>query len=370
MTSLRIATFNVENLFARPVVLSEDRDAKAVGMIRFDDPDERALAHRVADAIASDDKRQLTALALADTEADIVCLQEVDSREALEIFYKRYVKRVIEPKFAAARKGLRAQLGRELTEDERIALERRFFYENRILLEGNDGRGIDVAVLSRLPLVVQSHAHRSFAELGVWHSSLADYREIIDGRERVLKPSDRVFRRDCLEVRVEIGDKMLTLFNCHFKSMGGSRERTKPLRAAEARAVKRIVSETFGGHQREALWAICGDLNDHLEVDGQATPGALDVLVEEGFSVNLATRRQADDRWTTYFGEEDQYSQFDYILASPALAALNPNAVPDILRKGQAFRAHRYDGPRYPRIGHDRPKASDHCPVAVTLDLG
>ncbi len=370
MTALRLATFNVENLFSRSVTLIEDREGKAVGMIRFDDPAERDLAHRVAEAVASDDKRQLTALALVETNADIIALQEVDSREALEIFYKRYVKRMLEPKIAVAKRDARARLGRDLTDDERYGLERRFYYDHRVLLEGNDGRGIDVALLSRHPVAVKSHAHRTFTELGVWTEALAGYFDQSEGRERPLRPSDRVFRRDCLEVTLEAGSHPITLFVCHFKSMASNRERTRALREAEAKAVRRIIEQAFSGHARQRLWAICGDLNDHMEIDGTATPGALDTLMKDGFAVNLMTRRPAQDRWTTYHGEEDQYAQLDYILASPALATLNPHAVPDIIRAGQPYRSARYDGPRYPRIGHDRPKASDHCPVAVTLKLG
>jgi hypothetical protein len=46
--------------------------------------------------------------------------------------------------------------------------------------------------------------------------------------------------------------------------------------------------------------------------------------------------------------------------------------VPDIIRAGQPWRTPFPPGQeveRYPRTGWDRPKASDHCPVAVTLDL-
>ncbi len=63
------------------------------------------------------------------------------------------------------------------------------------------------------------------------------------------------------------------------------------------------------------------------------------------------------------------YRQLDYLLASPALARKNREAVPEILRAGQPFRAMRHKGHRYPRIGWDRPKASDHCPMVVELTL-
>jgi len=46
--------------------------------------------------------------------------------------------------------------------------------------------------------------------------------------------------------------------------------------------------------------------------------------------------------------------------------------VPDIVRKGQPWRTPFPPGQeveRFPRAGWDRPKASDHCPVAITLDL-
>ena len=69
----------------------------------------------------------------------------------------------------------------------------------------------------------------------------------------------------------------------------------------------------------------------------------------------------------------------DYVLLSPGLGK---GAQAEILRRGLPYRAPldpRADdrsiatlssaGGRYPRIGWDRPKASDHCPVVVSFDL-
>jgi mRNA deadenylase 3'-5' endonuclease subunit Ccr4 len=68
----------------------------------------------------TDDTRQLSALAIADADADILCLQEVDSMPALQAFEYGYLYRMV---------------GNG--------------YRQKYLVEGNDSRGIDVAVLMR-----------------------------------------------------------------------------------------------------------------------------------------------------------------------------------------------------------------------------
>ena len=81
------------------------------------------------------------------------------------------------------------------------------------------------------------------------------------------------------------------------------------------------------------------------------------------------------DRCTLYHTrgpQERHLCQLDYILLSSALARLNAKSVPDIVRQGQPYRTPFPAGQeveRFPRVGWDRPKASDHCPVAITLDI-
>jgi len=377
--TIRVATFNVENLFTR-LKFADDMPADdiVVGAYEFDDPDELKLARRIVEAAASDDKRQLTALALHAAQADVIVLQEVDDRAALEVFYQRYLKRLIEPEAARERQALRreaARAGRQVDENELFAVDKRHFFDWRVVLDGNDGRGIDVAVMSKLPISVKTHAHRTFQELGVWSDELRNYRDKAGGRDRRLSPSERVFMRDCLEIDLKLDGRPLTLFATHLKSMYPNRDWTRPYRRAEALAVKRLIHERFGERAAERNWIICGDMNDYLEIDGlpvlddngKRVSGALDVFMQEGFSENVVRRRDAEDRWTTYYGAEDQYTQLDMLLFSPALAEANRDMVPEIIRMGQPYRAQRYEGPRFPRVGWDRPKASDHCPVVCEI---
>lgn len=377
--TLRVATFNVENLFSR-LAFADDApaDDRLIGNYQFEDPTELRLARRIVEAAASDDKRQLTALALHAARADVVCLQEVDNKDALEVFYQRYLKRMIEPGVAAEKRALRLEMlraGREVDTNAIFAADKRHYYDWRVVVDGNDGRGIDVGVMSRLPVSVRTHAHRTFQELGVWNDELRGYRDRAGGRERRLGPNDRVFMRDCLEVDLKFHGRPLTIYTVHFKSMHPSRDLTRPYRRAEALAVKAIIAERFGADAGKANWIICGDLNDFVEIDGlpvvddngRVVPSALDVLTQDGFSENVIRRRAQDDRWTTYHGPEDQYAQLDFMLLSPALARANPDMVPEIIRAGQPYRAVRYQGTRFPRVGWDRPKASDHSPVVCEL---
>lgn len=379
MTRIRVATFNVENLFSRLAFADSMASGENhVGLYRFDDPEELRLARRIAEAVASDDKRQLTALALNEARADFVALQEVDNANALRVFYERYLRPQIDTAAAQERRALRETLrsvGRLPTDDEIAAIDRRHYFDWRQVVEGNDGRGIDVGLLSKLPISFSSHANRTFAELGVWSKELESYREFIGGKERTLSKSDKLFRRDCLEVTLDGAG--LTIFICHLKSMSQARAKTQPLRQAEALGVRRLVEARFGSRAADAPWLICGDFNDYIEIDGEPerdetdaiVPHGLGPLVDPAFAINLMQRRPPKDRWTTYYAPGDIYTQLDFILASPALARANPKAVPEIIRGGQPYRARRYDGPRYPRVGWDRPKASDHSPVVVELEI-
>jgi endonuclease/exonuclease/phosphatase family metal-dependent hydrolase len=386
MPSVRIATFNVENLYSRPVFWDNDTEkggGHLVGNVYFEDPGEARVARRIAEAAASDDKCQLTACALLETNADIVALQEVDNENALRSFKRNYLNKLDGPHVAQAMKAWLqvnpAALPAEV-ETHRRGLIASVSYEHMGVIEGNDARGIDVGVLSRLPFArLTTHREKTFGQLGAWIAGMEFYREKRHGLPVAFTPDDRVFKRDCLEVEFQVGGAPFSLFVCHFKSMSDGREASRIMRQAEATAVRRIVTDRFGGHPERANWAICGDFNDYHEIDGdrrlvslrtgQPSPPGVAPLLEEGFAHDVVSRLAPQDRWTTYHAPDDAYVQLDYILVSPALAARNPAARPDIVRIGQPWRAARHEGPRLPRVGWDRPKASDHCPVAITLEL-
>ena len=369
--SLRLATFNVENLMNRfdfsgfRNQLHQDR---TLALFHIKDEAEYRLLEQGRAIAHADDNRQLTALAIAESRADILCLQEVDNIEALKAFEYGYLFKMVG-----------------------------HGYRHKYTSTGNDSRGIDVAVMMReetedgqpIEFVrMTSHAHITFAELGLHNPELQEL-----GNE----PHERIFRRDCLEIDVKIGGRPLTIYSVHFKSMGSARngvpgrDSSMPIRVAEATAVRRIIEKRFGkDHAGNRHWAICGDMNDYRQrvvIGGTDRGGgyefevvdeaqsSLDTLLADGFAENVVERRPELDRWTLYHPrgpEERHLCQLDYILLSPALARRNSHAIPEIIRGGQPYRTIFPPGQetgRYPRTGWDRPKASDHCPVVVTLNI-
>lgn len=151
--------------------------------------------------------------------------------------------------------------------------------------------------------------------------------------------------------------------------MSEGRRETRLIRRSEANTVKEILQDRFGDPSTHD-WVIAGDLNDYTETDG--TPDndhGLDPLLANGFSFNLVSNMEnPKDRWTHFYSGEGSYHQLDYLLVSPSLKDKNPDLKPRIIRKGQPFRAERYEGNRWPRVGYDRPKASDHCPIVEDLN--
>lgn len=367
---VRIGTFNIENLLTRFDFtgfrnrLRGDRVLKLYQIATAADYQRLEEARMIS---LTDDTRQLTGLAIAEADADILCLQEVESLEALHAFEFSYLYRM---------------MGEG--------------YRNKYLVEGNDSRGIDVAIMMRettrdgrpIEFVgVRSHAGATFEAMNLYDPDLA----------ATEKPIDRIFRRDCLEVDVRIGGRPLTIYAVHFKSMNSPRDQTDgrtatmPLRTAEARAVRKIIETRFsaGPGAGSSNFVICGDMNDYQErlvISGSPRLGfefapvteeqsALDVFSADGFAENVVRRRPADDRWTLFHAQGLQVRhlcQLDYIWLSPALSRANPSVLPEIVRKGQPYRTPfpaAQQAERFPRTGWDRPKASDHCPVVVELDI-
>jgi endonuclease/exonuclease/phosphatase family metal-dependent hydrolase len=363
---LRIATFNVENLGSRHSFGPKERPDTAPALSLFDvaEAEMRESVQRSVAVALEDDKRELSALALADLRADILALQEIDNLGVLQAFFANYVHRLADIRYGHFK-----------------------------LVDGNDPRGIDVAFAARLDLIEArkvraiSHHEATFGELGCHEGELERFG---------ITPDDLVFNRDCLEVLLDFGDRQLAVYVCHFKAIADredGRAATLPIRRAEARAVRRIVQDRFGEGWPEANWVVAGDLNDFSEqiLPGgrvvAAGPSGLDDLLD-GFAVNPVAALAPTERWTLFHSDcsatepHQEHVQLDYVLLSPALAAANPNPRVEILRRGLPYRvptdpaapdrsigflSTRAD--RYPRTGWDRPKASDHCPLVVEIEI-
>jgi endonuclease/exonuclease/phosphatase family metal-dependent hydrolase len=316
MATVRVATFNVENLFARwKFELNVDpseaiKNGWTVDETKFDE--------------LSVDERALTGKAVRELDADILVLEEVENVDTLKHF----------------RAG---QLGG------------RSAYPYVAGIDGNDPRLIDVAVLSKLPITrVRSNQH------------------LMDPATKTTP----LFSRDCLEVDVATDSGPITLYVNHFKSMldrspapGSGRHKTHDKHQRQADAVKEIIVERHGTDVGDAAFIVLGDFNDYLATDADGTTTAIAGLVEWDQVENVVTRRADDDQWTHFFDAEDEYQQLDYMLLSKSLAE-RTGGEPEITRKGMPLAATRSDGERFVGVGQHKPIASDHCPVVMAVDVG
>ena len=77
---------------------------------------------------------------------------------------------------------------------------------------------------------------------------------------------------------------------------------------------------------------------------------------------------ESDASWTHYWAGGGEYRQLDFILVSKNIAGSN-ELKPGIMRKGLPWRAEKYDGERFEEVGENHPKASDHAPISIDIDL-
>ncbi|HEY4687700.1 MAG TPA: endonuclease/exonuclease/phosphatase family protein [Anaerolineae bacterium] len=356
-TSLRIATFNVENLFSRAKVLNfadnTEGDTiivdvgklqKELSQASYDKPKilklykslkdyitiaevrnklfNRQKTKVVADGAAgwsgfisfkrdkfSEPARLNTAKVIREINADIFCLVEVESRPVLKYFVGDRLKKT----------------GSFET------------YPHLMLIDGNDDRGIDVAMMSRLPIQT-IHSH-------------------VDDKDG----DGLVFSRDCLELQLRHPDgfDVFMLLN-HFKSKGfGAQSTSDNKRRRQAERVAKILE---GYDLTQQLVVVAGDLNDTPD----SAPLAALKQVPNLFDVLAQKFQDPKDRWTYHFNKNQQ---IDYLFVSRPLRDALQDA--GVERRG-IFNVKNYTNgaiDSFKTVTSESSSASDHGAVWADFTL-
>lgn len=289
---IKLGTYNVNNFFDR-----------------FDDPYNYADDRWGPRTTKSKDLDQIYNLGerLRQDKPDILALQEVENKGTMYEFNKSH-------------------LGGH--------------FDELVLVEGNDPRGIQIAMMSKLPL-----------------GHIISYQFLRDLEDRI---KIKLFSRDFMEVEVldpETYQPIFTIFNSHLKSrfvdptLKGSRreaaiQRGDYRRFRQAEAIAQIVKRRFP-NPHQGLYVLAGDFND------VPTSDALAPLLQDPTLAlyDVLSELPENKRWTHYWSEEKQRSQIDYILLSPAMRQrMIPNTA-HVVQRGNSG-------------------GSDHRPVYVDLWVG
>lgn len=277
--TLRIATYNVENFFDR-----------------YDDPYTRDSQIQIGTAPKPASELWQLARVIREVNADVLALQEVENKNFLEEFNDAYLD----------------NLG----------------YENVVLIEGNSsynqGRGIDVAILSRLPVL---------------SATTYQYRKFPMGEDMTS------FSRDFLHVVCDAGDgQILNIFNLHAPSKLGKKWAEKK-RQASATEAANILTELFAGNTTDWI-VVTGDFND------EHTSTSLYIYTHiEACPLKRVPGRGSNGKPYTWYGDGKKFHpiDLDHILVNKALAKHLTKPYADIYLA---------------RAAED---ASDHRPVYITI---
>ncbi|KAL9654131.1 hypothetical protein ABK040_016477 [Willaertia magna] len=252
------------------------------------------------DGVVVEEDKLITAEAIKDINADVLCLQEVESLLLLDKFNTVYLDDL---------------------------------YPYTMLIDGNDPRGIDVAILSKYPI------------------------ENIRSNRAEKRNNRKVHSRDLLEVDIDLDGSELTIFTSHLKSMGGGREETKHIREAQVESIQNRIDKLFQ-KKPDCNFILCGDFSDKNDEQSALLPLLQDKNLVEAVSSLIENPRE----------EQEAENTVNWII-SFYLFEKNKGAVPEIYRKGLPRRVRAYTGDRLDGVGYDKPKASDHCAIYMDIVL-
>jgi endonuclease/exonuclease/phosphatase family metal-dependent hydrolase len=374
---MRLASFNVENMFQRPRVLqARDFDSHRpildafaalqalLAQASYSDTDKtRIIDHLHTLGLASRDesewaylrrsrgqlvrrKRDGTLEVIANGRGAWIGWLEL-KKEPVDEVATRNTARVIAAIDADALAVIEAEDRNALVRFNQEVLpygtprRRPSPYEHTMLIDGNDDRGIDVGLFTKA-----NHPIRSI-------------RSHVDDRSA---SRERIFSRDCPEYLIDVpgGSPMLLLVN-HFKSKGyGPPAASSAKRKAQATRVAAIYRERRDeGYDRIA---IVGDFND-TPASEPLKPLLGDTDLRD---VSVHPNYTPDERGTaTYATSRDK---IDYILLSPALF--------DTVTAAAVNRSGVWHGPRVKNawtmldtLTRPEEQASDHAAIWCDLNV-
>lgn len=390
---LRLAAYNVENLFSRPRAMNQSQDvaAEVLGAhARVNELFERQtytesdkteiLKHlKSLDLLKSDgDPGSSTAMAVLrryrgqllrrargdDGDIDEADVSVIATGRSDWTGWVDLVKDQIEARAIKNTARVIREVGADIVgvveAEDRITLQRfsqtllvdgnTQLYPHVMVIDGNDSRGIDVGVLAgeRYPIrSIRSH--------------------VDDGPIR-----NRLFSRDCAEYWFTFPDgtalagQPLVLLVNHFKSkFGGDNPTGRARRKAQAARVRDI----YNGVRAEGVdhVVVLGDLNDTADSDPLrpllAETDLTDFSVVEPFDDG-----DPDEDRPGTFGNGTRSNKIDYLLLSPSLF--------ECATAAQIFRLGVWGGkngtlfPHFDTIENATEAASDHAAVVVDLSIG
>lgn len=248
-----------------------------------------------------------TAQVVADLAPDVLGVVEAESRLAL----RRFSETLVEPVAG-------------------------WGFDHAMLVDGNDDRGIDVGLLTRGRPVecVVSHVD-----------------DVVEGQ--------RVFSRDCpeLEVRLPSGRRLVVMVN-HLKSKGyGGLKESARIRRRQAQRVRELYDARLAAG--DDLVVVMGDLNDTPDSDALApllVGGPRDISEHPAFD---------DGGWPGTYTTGRAGNKIDYILCSPAVFEAVTAA--GVHRRGVWTASGRWE--MYPTLTREVDAASDHAALWADVDL-